>query len=179
MLSKLLTATVLLASLVNAGPPGPGETIADISLPSVRGGNLGLKDLLSKGPTVLVVLRGYPGYQCPFCQRQLQDFVQHSRDFSEAKARVVFVYPGPSGDLDKRAMEALKDKSFPPEYEMLLDAGYAFTNLNHIRWNGANETAYPTIFLVNAKGVVTFVQSTMSHGGRTLAADILARLKDR
>jgi len=34
-----------------------------------------LSAVIEKGPVVLVVLRGYPGYRCPYCNRPVQDFI--------------------------------------------------------------------------------------------------------
>lgn len=47
-----------------------------------------------KGPVVLVVLRGFPGYQCSFCNCQVEEFTSHASEF--AGASVLMVYPGPA-----------------------------------------------------------------------------------
>ena len=36
-----------------------------------------------RGPLVLVVLRGWPGYQCPFCTRQFGDYRLNAQKFAE------------------------------------------------------------------------------------------------
>lgn len=150
-----------------------------MTLPSVRGGSLKLSELYAKGPTVLVFLRGFPGYQCPFCQRQLRDFIQHQADFARTKNRLVFVYPGPSEGLDKRASELIHDKSFPSDFEMVLDPDYSLTKLYGVRWDAPRETAYPSIFFVKPDGKIWFVQSVLSHGGRMSASSVLSYLEKR
>jgi peroxiredoxin len=77
--------------------------------------------MVSKGPVVLVVLRGYPGYQCPYCNRQVQEFIQKSQGFSDAGAHVMLVYPGPPQDLGARANEFLVGKKLPNNFDLMLD----------------------------------------------------------
>lgn len=36
------------------------------------------------GPVVLVVLRGYPGYQCPICTKQLAEFRGKVDEFNKS-----------------------------------------------------------------------------------------------
>jgi hypothetical protein len=99
--------------LVAAAPPLVGEKAPDFDLSTPEGKSVRFSELVSKGPVVLVVLRGYPGYQCPYCNRQVQDFIQKSQGFADAGAHVVLVYPGPPQDLGARANEFLADKNLP------------------------------------------------------------------
>jgi peroxiredoxin len=55
-----------------------------------------LSQRLAEGPVVLVVLRGWPGYQCPICTRQVGEFIARAEQLKAAKARVMLVYPGPA-----------------------------------------------------------------------------------
>lgn len=135
--------------LVAATPPTAGEKAPDFALSTVAGKSIRLSEVIPTGPVVLVVLRGYPGYQCPFCSRQAQDFIQKSQAFADAGARVV---------------------------GMLLDPGYEFTKLYGLRWDAPNETAYPSTFLIDRQGVVFFSKIVKQHGGRTTAAEILDAL---
>jgi len=67
----LLPALLLAVSLPSvAATPGVGQRAPDFSLPTLDGTSLSLSSLASKGPVVLILLRGYPGYQCPFSQQQ-------------------------------------------------------------------------------------------------------------
>jgi hypothetical protein len=97
--------------LAAAASPTVGDKAPDFALTTVEGKSVRLSEAISQGPVVLVVLRGYPGYQCPFCNRQVQDFLQKSQAFVEAGARVVMVYPGPPQDLRLRAMEFWQTKN--------------------------------------------------------------------
>src|SRR5207247_364268 len=80
----LAFATVL--PLAAAAPPTVGEKARDFTLSTPDGRHMRLSDVMSQGPVVLVVLRGYPGYQCPYCNRQVQDFIQKAQGFVAAGA---------------------------------------------------------------------------------------------
>ena len=94
-----VAAFAVVLPIAAAAPPTVGEKAPDFKLSTPEGKTVQLSDVEAKGPVVLVVLRGYPGYQCPYCNRQVQDFIQKSQGFAEAGTRVVLVYPGPPQDL--------------------------------------------------------------------------------
>jgi peroxiredoxin len=156
-----------------AAPPAVGEKAPDFKLSTPEGKKVQLSEVISKGPVVLVVLRGYPGYQCPYCNRQVQDFIQKSQGFADAGARVVLVYPGPPQDLDGKANEFLADKKLPENFDLVLDPGYEFTNSYGLRWDAPHETAYPSTFLIDRQGGIFFSKIVKEHGGRTTAAELL------
>lgn len=125
---------------------------------------------------MLIVLRGYPGYQCPYCQRQAHDFIQNGDKFAQAGAQVLLVYPGPPAELSQRANEFLAGQKLPANVHLVIDPDYAFTNLYDLRWNAPKETAYPSTFLLDENGKIFFAKTSHSHGDRTTAADILSEL---
>jgi peroxiredoxin len=125
---------------------------------------------------VLVVLRGYTGYQCPLCSRQFGEFLGKADDFKAAGAQVVFIYPGPADKLTQYAGDFFKGKDYPLHFTVLLDPDYAFTNAYGLRWDAKNETAYPTTLVLDAKRTVTFAKISKTHAGRSTAADVLAAL---
>ena len=178
MNTSLMSLSVLAVALplVAAAPPLVGEKAPDFALSTPEGKSVRFSEVVSKGPVVLVVLRGYPGYQCPYCNRQVQDFIQKSQGFADAGAHVVLIYPGPPQDLGARANEFLADKKLPPNFDLLVDPGYTFTNLYGLRWDAPQETAYPSTFLIDRQGVVFFSKIVKEHGGRTAAAEILDAL---
>src|SRR5262250_1351700 len=104
-----------------ASPPTVGDKAPDFQLSTVEGKLVRLSELTPLGPVVLVVLRGYPGYQCPYCNRQVQDFIRSSPRLVDAGARVVMVYPGPPRDLASKANEFLSDKKLPDNFDLVLD----------------------------------------------------------
>jgi peroxiredoxin len=178
MTIRLRTVCLFLAavsSLIGA-PPSVGDKAPDFALSDVSGKSVRLSDVNAAAPVVLVVLRGYPGYQCPYCNRQVQDFIQNEKGFAEAGVKVLLVYPGPPADLGAHAAEFLTDKKLPAGFDMLLDPGYEFTNKYGLRWDAAKETAYPSTFLIDGKGTIFFSKVVREHGGRTTAAEILDAL---
>src|SRR6201997_3699732 len=125
MNSAIISSVVLAAvlPLAAATPPLVGQKASDFALSTPEGKSVRLSEVVSKGPVVLVVLRGYPGYQCPYCNRQVQDFIQKSQGFADAGAHVVLIYPGPPQDLGASANEFLVDKKLPNNFDLVLDPG--------------------------------------------------------
>ena len=84
---------------------------------------------------VLAVLRGFPGYQCPYCVKQVHDFIDHASDFEAKKTRVLLVYPGPPAALDQHAKEFLeKQAELPSNIVLVTDPEDTVTNLYGLRW---------------------------------------------
>jgi peroxiredoxin Q/BCP len=126
---------------------------------------------------VLVVLRGFPGYQCPYCVRQVHDFIGHASEFRAKNTRVLLVYPGPPADLDQHAKEFLaKQSELPSDIFLVTDPDYAVTNQYGLRWDAPHETAYPSTFILNGKGIIVFEKISHTHGDRLSAEDALEHL---
>jgi peroxiredoxin Q/BCP len=164
---SLMIAAALPASAADL--PSPGQPAPAFELESIRGGRVKMEDLHANGPVALVVLRGFPGYQCPFCQRQVADFAARAAAFTAIGVKVVFVYPG----AVEKASEFFKSKAFPEEFELLLDPGLTLADAYGIRWEAPRETVYPSTFLLEKGGRVFFVKSARLHGGRTTSAEVL------
>ena len=64
---------------------------------------------------VLLVLRGYPGYQCPVCNQQVGQFLAAADKFKAKGATVLMVYPGPSKELQKHAGKFVSGKTLPKD----------------------------------------------------------------
>lgn len=170
-----LSATVALAQTPGK-IPAEGDAAPGFRLPSSTGQAVRLAELTKQGPVVLVVLRGYPGYQCPACNAQTGQFFGAAGKFQAAKSQVVFVYPGQGAGLARRAGEFLQGKTVPEGMHVVLDPDYAFTNLYGLRWNKAGETAYPATFVIDGSGKVRFAKVSRSHGGRTGVEETLKAL---
>ncbi len=173
----LLTAT---GSSFGAEQPKAGDEAADFQLKSLDGKDWKLSQGLKQQPVVLIVLRGFPGYQCPVCNKQVGEHLQAAEQFKSAGARVVFVYPGPEKQLAEKAKEFYKDKTIPDHFTLLIDPDYEFTNRYHLRWDAPRETAYPATFVIDKGGKIAFASISTGHGGRTTPAqalDALAKLK--
>ena len=157
--------------------PRVGDKAPDFTLAQIDGKKLTLSAELTSGPVVLIVGRGWVGYQCPFCNRQFGDFLKAAGDIAATGARVVWVYPGPAVDVQKRAEEFAAGQSFPGNFRFVLDPNYALTLSYDLRWDAPQETAYPSTFVIDRRGIVRYAMVSKSHGGRSKAADVIAELR--
>lgn len=158
-------------------PPQVGSVFKNFKLPGMGRDPVELGKLVKQGPVVVIVLRGFPGYQCPLCSRQLASFVEHAKEFERRKATVVLIYPGPEGELKKRAREFLGDGKLPAPFVMAIDPGYKFTTRYNLRWDAPGETAYPSTFVLDGDRKVKFRKVSHAHGNRAEADEVLAALR--
>ncbi len=157
-------------------PPQVGDKAADFDIASVTGAKVQLSKVASQGPVVLIVLRGFPGYQCPLCNRQVGQFLQEAEKFKAAGAQVLLVYPGPSKGLTEKAQEFIANKTIPDHFQLLLDPDYVLTNAYHLRWDAAGETAYPSTFVIQKDLQVVYRKVSQEHGGRSKPEEVLKAL---
>lgn len=179
MLLLVAIASAGVGVVIGATLPIPfkvGNIAPNFTLETLAGRRVELKSLVER-PVVLVVLRGWPGYQCPICSRQVQDYVANAAAFEQRNVSVVMVYPGPAQKLLEHATEFLQEKSWPPHFTLVLDPDYAFTNAYGLRWDGRKETAYPSTFILERGGKIRFAHVSESHGNRLSAARTLAELQ--
>ena len=137
-----------------------GDTAPDVEFQPLQGDQkVKLSSLAADGPVVLVVLRGWPGYHCPICFRQMGDLTKHA------------------DELAQRAQEFLKGSQLPEPFVMVIDPDYAFTNLYNLRWDEPRETAYPSTFVLDPNRVVKYRKTSFSHGDRAKTDDVIAAVK--
>jgi peroxiredoxin len=185
---RLFTAAVFVVALAAVSPiiaaralergPKLGEKAPPFSLLDLDGRRVTLDGELTHGPVVLVLLRGWPGYQCPFCTRQFADSLGHASAFEARGARVVWVYPGPSDSVQQHAREFLASRALPSAFRITTDPDYVFTNAYGLRWDAPQETAYPATFVIDRGATVRFAQVSVGHDGRALATDVLKVLEN-
>ena len=125
---------------------------------------------------MLVVLRGWPGYQCPNCDRQVGDLMRSAPQLKRRGVRMLFVYPGPDDQLKAHAHEFLQNKDWPSDFLLVTDPDYIFTNAYGLRWEAPNETAYPSTFIIDRDAKVRFAHVSKDHGGRVGSEEILKHL---
>src|SRR5260221_299107 len=110
---------IMLAVAAIAASPETGSTAPDFTLNTPTGESVTLANETNVGTTVLVFLRGFPGYQCPYCQKQVHDFIEHAPGFAAKQVNILLVYPGPPAELDERAKEFLaKQAALPPNLKL-------------------------------------------------------------
>ena len=181
LLSTLALATLLAANTYAAEPPKAppvGEKAPEFSLKTLDDKTVKLSALTAEQPVVLIMLRGWPGYQCPICTVQVREFSKSAEHFATAKAKVVMVYPGPAEGLKAHAEDFLKDKTWPKDFVFLTDPDYSFTKAYGLRWDAPHETAYPSTFVIDREGKVRFEKVSTSHGDRADVAAVLKALAD-
>lgn len=163
--------------LAFAETPAIGARAPDFTLSTPTGRVVRMSRVRRGHDLVLVVLRGYPGYQCPYCVRQVHDFIDHASDFRARNTRVLLIYPGPPAALDQRAKEFLaKEANLPSNIILITDPDYTVTNLYGLRWDAPHETVYPSTFILNTKGIIVFEKISHTHGNRLSAQDALDHL---
>ncbi len=156
--------------------PAVGDRAPDFTLKALDDSEVRLSRILEEGPAVVVVLRGYPGYQCPICSKQIGSLISAHEDFAKKKARVIFIYPGAVDDLTAKAKEFLKKTELPEGFVMVTDPKYVFTNTYGLRWDAPKETAYPSTFVIDSEGKVLMAKISQEHGGRADTKQVLASL---
>jgi len=161
-LSRVFVAlsAVLFGTALFAETPAVGAKAADFTLSTPTGKTVQMSKELHGHNLVLVVLRGFPGYQCPYCVKQ-----------------VLLVYPGPPADLDQHAKDFLaKQSDLPSNIVLVTDPDYTMTNSYGLRWDAPHETAYPSTFILDKNQTILFEKISHSHGDRMSAQDALDQL---
>lgn len=163
-----------------AETPAVGAKAPDFTLSTPTGKAFRMSRVQRRDDLVLVILRGFPGYQCPYCVRQVHDFIDHASEFKAKNTRILLVYPGPPGDLDQHAKDFLaKQTELPSNVVLVTDPDYAVTNQYGLRWDAPHETAYPSTFILNRRGIIVFEKISHAHGDRLSAQDALEHLPAR
>jgi peroxiredoxin Q/BCP len=157
--------------------PAVGAQALNFKLRTAAGEEVELAAMKKKGPVVLLMLRGFPGYQCPYCTRQVGEFMSRIKDFQSAGANIIAVYPGPAEGLAEHAEDFVRGKTLPSNFYLVLDPDYSFTNMYGLRWDAPNETAYPAAFLLDKKGIVRFEKISSTHGDRAGTDSVLEVLR--
>ena len=165
------------AEKITAGPE-EGSKIGEIMGTTINGANFKLSKLVAKGSVVLVMLRGFPGHQCPVCSTQVAGYVAKAEEFEKQRnTPVVFIYPGNVNNLEKRAKEftaPLEEKvDLPSNLIFLLDQDFKITNQLNLRWDKPDETAYPAAFVIDHDGYIQYAKVSDNHGDRASADEIL------
>jgi peroxiredoxin len=178
-LSLLVLGLMIHPLAAQAQTPSVGESAPSFTLNTPDGKPVTLSSLTKNGKLALIVLRGYPGYQCPFCVKQVHDFIENAGKFAAAGTQVLLIYPGPPADLDQHARDFLvKQNPLPQGIHLVTDPDYTVTNQYGLRWDAPHETAYPSTFLIDGKNRIFFRKVSKGHGDRSNAADVLAELRN-
>ena len=162
---------------LNIGPK-EGTLLKDFSGMTMNGGSFQLSKAVEKGSVVIVMLRGFPGKQCPVCSTQVAGYIAKAQEFeAQRNTPVVFIYPGEVNNLDKRAKEFTAplevEVDLTSNFTFVIDSDYAITNHLGLRWDAPKETAYPAAFVIDHDGYVQYSKVSDNHRGRATADEIL------
>lgn len=126
--------------------------------------------------SVLVFLRGYPGYQCPLCTRQVAELLTKKEELAATRADIVLVYPGVNKDLTEKSKEFLADAQLPSGFKLVVDQDYKVVNAYRVRWQAPRETAYPSTFVIDPTGTIRYAKISQTHGDRAPVKEVLEAL---
>jgi peroxiredoxin len=155
-----------------------GEVAPDFNLPVVGEDDfLTLKDANASGPIVVVILRGYPGYQCPLCSQQVGALANRATALAKLTKRVVLIYPGEGSKLDKHAEQFMSSRTLPEPLTLVRDPDMKAVTDFGVRWKRPRETAYPAVFVIDKNGRVRWSKISDSHAGRATAEEIINELR--
>lgn len=174
-LACVFAPSAFAANQIERGQPSP-----TFELPSAAGevsGTVRLAEHLRKGPVVVTMLRGYPGYQCPICTRQVGEFIKFAPDFAAEDAKVFLIYPGPAEELRSKADEFTENLNLPAPITLVIDPDMTFVTEAGLRWDAPGETAYPATWIIGSDGKVQWAKVSQSHGGRATAREVMRELR--
>jgi peroxiredoxin len=101
-----------------------------------------------------------------------RSFPQKTRKFSSCIQDLPPIWINAKEFLEKQA-------ELPANIVLVTDPDYTVTNRYGLRWDAPHETAYPSTFVLDKKGVVVFEKISHSHGDRLSAEDALDHLPAR
>lgn len=165
-----------IASTQSFGDVKLNQIAPEFTLNTINGDKVKLSEIYKNNSVVLVVLRGWPGYQCPICTRQVGGLVGDEDKFSDLKSTVIMVYPGPSDELQAHAKEFSEDFKFPDNFYFVIDPDYSMINKYDLRWDAPKETAYPSTFVIDKNGKIVFSKISTTHSGRASNEEIFEAL---
>ena len=159
-------------------PLAVGAKAINFDLPVVgRDDYIELQDQYKQGPVLVIVLRGFPGYQCPLCSQQFSALVNRANTLTDKVHKVILVYPGEEERLMQQAKRFLGSRRLPEPLTLVADPGMKMVQQWGLRWNKPRETAYPATFLIKSNGRVAWSKVSDSHAGRSSVDEILRELK--
>lgn len=159
-------------------PLAVGEKAIDFDLPQVGEDNyIELKKLYDDGPVVVIVLRGYPGYQCMLCSQQVGAMINRAKTLKAAAHKVVLIYPGEPTELERHAEQFMSSRSLPEPMILVRDPGLKMVTEWGLRWNAPRETAYPATYIIKSNGRIAWRKISDNHAGRSTAQEIVDQLK--
>lgn len=154
------------------------DRVHDFELPIVGSKDyLRLSDQYRQGAVVVVVLRGYPGYQCPICMRHVATLANRAATLKRFATKVILIYPGDSESLEQHAEKFAGKRRLPEPMVIVRDDRMDTVRKWGLRWDARSETAYPATYVIDRNGRIRWKQVSTSHAGRSTVEEILKELR--
>lgn len=155
-----------------------GDRVTNFDLSIVGGdGYIELSEQYKQGPVAVIVLRGYPGYQCPLCSQQVSTLRNRAKALAKSFHRVILVYPGEADQLQRHAEDFLGSRALPDPLVMVRDDDLEMVKSWGLRWNAPRETAYPAAYIIDRNGRVRWSKVSDNHAGRASVEELLRELR--
>jgi len=168
-----------------------GEKAPAFSLKNPFGQTVKLKQLLEKGPVILVF---YRGAWCPYCNLHLRVLQESLGEFQKYNGQLVTITPQQPDKsleqfkLDARPFEVLSDLNYDvmQRYNLYFDMPkdalevYKKIDIDLEEYNGHGRTGLPVpgTFIVDQSGIIRAVHAEADYAKRMEPATIIASLKE-
>ena len=174
-----------------AKPIKVGSTVPKVDIFTTKGEKTSLAKVLNSEPTVLVFYRG--GW-CPFCNRHLGDLGSVEGDLKGMGFQLIAITPDTPAELnktidkDKLTFQIFSDskadvlKKFGVAFRVDDATFTTYRDKYHLDLEKASgETHHilpvPSVFIINSKGKITYVNSNPDYRVRLKGAEVLEAAK--
>jgi len=186
-----LSVAQIATSALDAKPLGVGDRAPNAHLMSIEGKDVRLKQILKKGPTVLIFYRG--GW-CPYCNAHLADLQNIQPDLQKLGYQIVAVSPDLPGELrktmDKHSLgyqlvcdtqtEAMRGfhvayRLDDPTYNVM-KSKYG-VDLESYSGKAHHVLPVPSVYIIDRKGKILFAHTDPNYKVRMKGDEVLAAAK--
>lgn len=150
-----------------------GRSLPPLKLLGASGESHFVDTLRDGRPLVLVILRGFPGYVCPYCTAQTASLFNALPDFEQSGARVALVYPG-AADTVPAFLRAVREYERNDAIPIPVFFDINLTTVQALGIQG--KVAQPTTVILDRSGVVRYAYVGKGPGDRPPVGVLLAEL---
>lgn len=127
--------------------------------------------------SLVVFMRGFPGYVCPYCTAQTAELLNRHDEILSTQTELFIAYPGPADTIPK-FLDAVRahmktDDDSEPAVPLLMDVDLKAVDALGIR----HHLARPSSFVLDAKGGLVYAYIGESPGDRPALDDIFRVLE--
>jgi peroxiredoxin len=153
--------------------PKPGAL--DLTFVDREGHKIDLREFRGKKNLVVVVMRGFPGYLCPYCTAQTARLIENYDKFEQRQAEILVVFPGEKTkipDFVQAAQSTAQNKPLP--FPILLDEDRKVIEQLGIK----GSLAKPSTYILDKKGEIRFAYVGATPTDRPSVKAMLAELDE-